>query len=261
MSKQYKINRGEGPIIATAIHDGHHVRKELHDFIKLSEKERLREEDPYTGSWTAIVPTRVVAGNSRFELDVNRPRNKAIYLKPEDAWGLQVWEKELPPKEVTASLQNYDDFYAAIKEMLDEKVKEYGYFILYDLHTYNHMREGPGQALADPRENPEVNIGTKYMNREKWAPVVETFMHHLHSFDYDGRHLDVRENVKFKGGYFAQWIYETYGDQSCVMAIEFKKFFMNEWSGALDEKQHALIRKALHLTLPEVMEAAKKVII
>ena len=40
---------GDGPVIATAIHDGHQVREEVVKLFSLGDKEREREEDPYTG--------------------------------------------------------------------------------------------------------------------------------------------------------------------------------------------------------------------
>ena len=41
--------KGNGPLIATAIHDGHVIRPDLLDILGISESDRLREEDPFTG--------------------------------------------------------------------------------------------------------------------------------------------------------------------------------------------------------------------
>ena len=54
----WTLERGEGPIVATAIHDGHEVRDEVGSLLALDEAGRLREEDPFTGDWTTIAPTR-----------------------------------------------------------------------------------------------------------------------------------------------------------------------------------------------------------
>ena len=42
--------------------------------------------------------------------------------------------------------------------------------VVFDLHTYNHRRNGPDGPPADPAGNPQVNIGTGTMNRDRWAP-------------------------------------------------------------------------------------------
>ena len=86
----WRLQQAGGPLIATAIHDGHAVRDELMRYLSLGDSTRLREEDPFTGLWTKIAPTQVIGTRSRFEVDLNRPRETAVYRVPEDAWGLTV---------------------------------------------------------------------------------------------------------------------------------------------------------------------------
>jgi hypothetical protein len=47
------------------------------------------------------------------------------------------------------------------------------------------------------------------MDRGLWAPVVECFMAALANESFSGRRLDVRENVRFKGGYLVRWVHAT----------------------------------------------------
>lgn len=255
----YTIKQGDSPLVATAIHSGHKVRHNISNLFALAAEERLREEDPYTDKWVVITDNYIIGHNSRFEVDLNRPPEKAVYRKPEDAWGLKVWKEDLPEELLQESMSLYDKFYADVKQMLTDVKEQHGCFIVYDLHTYNHKREGTTGPAADPTENPEVNIGTGNMNRDKWAPVVDAFMHSLHSYNYQGRQLDVRENVKFKGGHFMRWIHDTFGDSVCVLSIEFKKFFMDEWTGEPDPKQLKEIKKALEHTTKPVLEALAQV--
>ncbi len=255
----YKITYGSSPLVATAIHDGHAVRKNISNLLALTGQERLREEDPFTATWVSVTDNQVVGLNSRFELDLNRAPEKAIYRKPEDAWGLGVWKEELPETLAAESLARYEQFYAAVKELLDHVVAQHGSFVVYDLHTYNHKRDGADGAAADPAENPEVNIGTGNVNRTRWAPVIDTFMDSLQRYDFHGRRLDVRENVKFKGGHFMRWIHDTYPDKACVLSIEFKKFFMDEWTGEPDKVQVKEIRQALEQTVAPVLQAREQV--
>ena len=204
---------------------------------------------------TTVAQNRLTVFRSRFEVDVNRPREKAFYIRPEDAWGLHLW-KQQPPKElIERSLEEYDRFYAEVKRFLTGLERRFGQFVVFDLHSYNHLRDGPDGPPADPALNPEVNVGTGTMDRERWASIVDRFMTDLRTFDFLGRPLDVRENVKFKGGQFSRWIHETFPETGCAMAIEFKKFFMNEWTGELYHEQFDAIKDALQSTVPGVLEA------
>lgn len=248
---------GSGPIIATAIHDGHHVREDLVRRFAISDEDRLREEDPYTGHWTSVAPTRVIGLRSRFEVDLNRPREQAVYRNPEDAWGLTVWSGDLPDEEAEESLAEYDLFYQNLRQVFDAKVLECGQFIVLDIHTYNHRRGGPDAEPADADANPQVNIGTGTMNRQRWAPVVDRFISDLQSYEFPGGPLDVRENVKFFGGNLARWAHSTFPDNACVLSVEFKKFFMDEWTGEPDPQLVPAIGAALGWTANGLLESLK----
>ena len=258
MSHPWRIDRGTGPLVAAAIHDGHAVRDELIDLLEIGEAARLQEEDPFTGLWTSVVPTRVVGQRSRFEVDLNRPRKRAVYIEPDDAWGLQVWKNPPAAAVVERSLAVYDAFYAEMKELLSDVASTCGHFVVLDLHSYNHRREGPAGPAADPEGNPEVNVGTGTIDRAQWGPLIDRFIADLSGFDFLGRHLDVRENVKFRGGHLSTWAHERFAGSGCVLAIEFKKFFMDEWTGEPDRRQVDAIGDALKATVPGILEELAK---
>lgn len=253
------FRRGRGPIVAAAVHQGHDTRDEVEAALALDEHERLREEDPFTGEWAQIADTQILGLRSRFEVDLNRPRAQAVYLSPADAWGLNVWREAPSEALLGASLRQYDAFYSAVEKVLQQLIERHGKIVVYDLHTYNHRRDGACAPPADSRGNPEVNVGTGTMDREYWAPIVDRFLSDLRAFDYRGRHLDVRENVKFRGGGFGAWIHAKFPHRACAIAIEFKKFFMDEWTGEADLDQVESIHRALQSTLPGVAAALKEV--
>jgi N-formylglutamate deformylase len=252
------FRRGRSPVAAAAIHNGHDVRPSISRRIALEDAARLREEDPFTGEWAQIAKTQIVALRSRFEVDLNRPRDEAIYRTPAEAWGTEVWTCLPEERVVQASLQQYDDFYSTIAVLLRQMVAEHGRVVIYDLHSYNHRRGGPGSPPAPAVANPEVNVGTGTMDRTFWSPVVERFIRDLRAFDSHGRHLDVRENVRFRGGYFGRWVHQQFPRQVGAIAIEFKKFFMNEWNGDADMDEVERIFEALQSTLPGVEEELER---
>ncbi len=255
----WTLERGNGPIVATAIHDGHELRPDVMEHMALDDAGRLREEDPYTAGWTRIAPTRVIGLRSRFEVDLNRPREKAVYLTPEDAWGLGVWNGELPSDVAARSVAEYDAFFRALHDLYAGLATRHGRFVVFDLHTYNHRRGGPGSPEADPLGNPQVNVGTGTIaDRNAWAPVIDRFMADLSSFDLPGGGLDVRENIRFRGGHHGRWAHETFPESACVLSIEVKKFFMDEWTGEPDAPLVDAIGRAIASTVPGILEEIGK---
>ena len=63
--KIWTLERGEGPVVATAIHDGHAVRDEVAGYMAIDKPSRLREEDPFTGEWAMVASTRVIGTVTR----------------------------------------------------------------------------------------------------------------------------------------------------------------------------------------------------
>ncbi len=240
------------PLVATAIHAGHRLRTEVADLLALDAEQRRREEDPYTDRWTAVAPTQVVGTHSRFEVDLNRPRDGAVYRSPDEAWGLSVWREPLPDDVLERSLARYDAFYDAIGGLLDELHERWGAFAVLDLHSYNHRRNGPTSEPAEARENPEVNIGTSIVDRKRFGRLLANFGEALGA-PVDGEALDVREDVKFRGGHFSRWIMSRYRGEVCSLAIEFKKTFMDEWTGEPDEARIGMISSRLTAAVPVLL--------
>jgi N-formylglutamate amidohydrolase len=250
----WRIKRGHGPVVATAIHSGHRIRSDMADLLKVDEVTRFREEDPFTDRLTEITPTRVVVETSRFEFDLNRPPDSAVYLTADDAWGIDVWHSTPPLRIVSESLARYERFYGEMDDLLGGLLDEYGRVLVLDLHSYCHRRGGPDAPPDDPAANPDVNIGTGSVDRRHWSRLIGRLRADLREFDFNGRQLDVRENVRFRGGYLSRWVNGRFPGRACAVAIEFKKFFMDEWTGELDSDAFGLLHSALAAAIPGLIE-------
>jgi len=167
---------------------------------------------------------------------------------------LTVWKEPPPDEIIKRSLAEYDAFYDDVYQVLGNLIKRHGKIVIFDLHSYNHRRQGMDAPSADPHNNPDVNVGTGTMDRSFWEPVVDRFMHDLAGFDFLGRRLDVRENIKFRGGNFSRWIHETFPKTACSLAIEVKKFFMDEWTGKINPMELHAVEQALRKAAMGVSE-------
>ncbi|MCD4796856.1 MAG: N-formylglutamate amidohydrolase [Candidatus Cloacimonetes bacterium] len=234
------------PIICTAIHNGHELSEKVKENIAISKKTQLYEEDPFTARFTKICNNRIIVNTSRFEVDLNRSREKSIYKLPKDAWGLSVWKKPPSKEIIKVTNEKYKKFYKILKLHLSEMQQKFGIFFVYDIHSYNYRRDGMNSESG--ARDPEIILGTNNMP-SKWMSLVNKVQNDLQNFDFFGRNLDVRINVKFSGGNFSRWIHRNFPDSACCIAIEFKKIFMDEWTGKLDEQKFIQLKEALSSTL------------
>ncbi len=239
----------DSPIVCTAIHNGHEVSEEVLNNLAISEEIRLREEDPFTDRFALLSSNSIIGRTSRFEVDLNRTFDNCIYLEPNDAWGLQVRKNKVTEQIISQSQENYNEFYNLVKDHFTQMEKKFGRFFVFDIHSYNHHKKGEHAKFDDPSLNPEINIGTNNMPK-RWFPLVDKVHYKLKSFNYFGRSLDVRKNIKFPGGNFSRWIHNNFPESACCIAIEFKKFWMNEWTGIIDEDKLNKLIEAFKSTLP-----------
>ncbi|HHU10103.1 MAG TPA: N-formylglutamate amidohydrolase [Intrasporangiaceae bacterium] len=248
-----------GQLVATAIHTGHDLRPEVAEAMILDEATRLREEDPHTDTIGALIPARMVVHRSRFEVDLNRLLEDAVYRTPEDCWGLEVWrDNPLPDDIVRRSQEVYASVYSQLEARLDE-VAARGPFVVYDVHSYNHRRDGADTDPEPWQDNPEVNLGTGTVDRKIFSSVVDAFTEAMRAQSTDAGPIDVRENVKFEGRALAWWVHERYAGRGVVLALEFKKTFMDEWTGVVDQRRLDQLQAALAATQEPVLAALREV--
>jgi predicted N-formylglutamate amidohydrolase len=197
---------------------------------------------------------------SRFAIDLNRDRDVAMYLKPEQAWGIQVFSQPPTRDMVRQAMCIHDHYYAALRAFLHQVEEQFGSFVVLDIHSYNHRRDGANAPATRNELMPQVNIGTFSMDRRRWAHVVDPLIETLRAFEFRGQPMDVRENVAFQGrGEQTRFIHRAFPATGCAIAIEFKKFFMDEWTGEVDAEALDAIRTMIRSSLPlleKILEAS-----
>ncbi len=229
------------PIVCAAIHNGHALSEAVKKNLAISEDQQLYEEDPFTDKFTKICNNRIIGVTSRFEVDLNRSSDKCVYVTPQDSWGLKVRKEKPSVKVLEESYRKYFEFYRETEKYLRKMAAEFGSFFVWDIHSYNHQRAGIDAPFDDPETNRDIMLGISNMD-PRWLGLVQKIKEKFEDFDYYGNQLSVTTNGKFPGGNFPRWIHNTFPQNACCIAIEFKKFFMDEWSGILfEDKQNKLI--------------------
>ncbi|MDQ3204909.1 MAG: N-formylglutamate amidohydrolase [Pseudomonadota bacterium] len=256
-NRHWEITLGEGPVIATAVHDGHAIRDSLQRWLALGEDERLRDEDPLTGVLTTVGDVQLRVHTSRFEVDLNRPPELAVYTDPAAAWGLEVWNDELPPQEVQRSRETHAHFYRTVTALVDSLLARWDFVLLLDIHSYNHRRDGPHAPPADEAGNPDIDLGVTTLDASRFGNLVADFAQALRSAPLRDGFPDVRENVRYEGGgHFPEWLYQRYGRRICAISLEYKKIFMDEWTATADiamlDDLRAGLRRAVDAVRPHL---------
>ena len=233
------------PILAFSIHNGHHISPELLAYTEVDEATRMMEEDPYTCGFAGLFPNFFVPHASRFAIDLNRSPEKAVYLKPEDAWGLPVRKGDLAADLLERLYKAHEAWYKLVHYQISRLLQTHSHLLILDLHSYNHRRDGMDAPCAPQIDNPDIIIGRSNICREQY-PLVESLRELIDGSPFQGGKIDCRCDVKFSGGYFPRWVNATFSGSCLCLAIEFKKTFMNEWTGELNLEAYDELRFLFH---------------
>ena len=255
---RWEIRPGTGPVLATAVHAGHQMRPGLLERTALSDADRLLEEDPLTDVLASVGDHVFVSWVSRFELDLNRPPEEAVYQQPSDAWGLDLWTDPLPDDEVAESLRSHTEFYDLMGDWIERLVAEHGRVLLLDVHSFNHRRDLDGEEAEAQAALPDIDLGLTTADRDRFGDVVDALWGGLREIELDGQAIDVRDNVRFPdGGNWPEWVAAHHGDSVCTVTLEYKKVFMDETTGTADISALHTLRTGL----ARAVEAARETLL
>lgn len=204
--------------VCGAVHDGHQFRKELWANCLHTEYERWFEEDPCTKEFVKTQPIVIAGCDSRFEYDLNRDPENAIY---EDAWGKKLWKEPLHPIQHATSLQKHEAFYSVVHALMQKLEEKFDMVVVYDMHSYNWRRWD--------REVPVINLGTSNIDNARFGDSVEKWRQSLSELKLpNAMESTSKINDTFQGnGYFLKYITQNFKN-TLVLATEFKKIYCDE---------------------------------
>ncbi len=219
------------PYVCAAIHNGTNFNRNLWKKCLHSQYDRWYEEDPGTGDMISLLPITLIAHDSRFEYDLNRAPQDAIY---QTAWGRNLWKEPLTAVEKDTALIKHDNFYRVVLQLLVKLEEMFESTVFYDLHSYNYKRWD--------RPVPVFNIGTSNVDQIKYKIGIEQWCSIL-----DRIELPIEETVSCKindvfqgNGYFLKYV-TTNSKNTLVLATEVSKIYCDEENGFLyPEVVHAL---------------------
>ena len=218
------------PCACTAVHHGQRLRKELNDRCLLDGRARLHEEDPLTGDLVASMPITLVAHDSRYEYDLDRPLSQCVYNV---AWGRPVWRRQPTQRQLEHSRAKHRAFFRVLEALVGSIEERFGACLVIDAHSYNPGRHGPAA--------PVFNLGTGQIDADRWWPVVEQLRQQLQAVELPGMQVDAHTDTVFQGrGYLASHVNARFTD-TLVIPFAVGKVFMDEETG----EPYPLVMEAL----------------
>lgn len=223
------------PYICTAIHDGHQFRKELWENCLHSEYDRWYEEDPETKKMVHSHPIVLAGCDSRFEYDLNRPPEEAIF---ETAWGKELWKNPLDQTKKQRSLNKHINFYKVAYALINKIESNFGIAIIYDMHSYNWQRWD--------REVPTWNLGTSNIDNVRFGNTIESWRKMLSEMELPNeiKSTAAINNTFFGNGYFLKYITKNFKN-TLVLATEIAKIYCDEYQQIIYPEVVSAVEKQL----------------
>lgn len=227
------------PYVCGAVHDGHQFRKELWGNCIHTEYERWYEEDPATKAMVQSHPIVIAGLDSRFEYDLNRTPETAIYT---DAWGKQLWHQPLSEEMTAKSLVKHANFYKVVHALISKIEEKFSTCIVYDMHSYNWQRWD--------REVPTWNLGTANVDNNRFGNVIESWRSILEKMPLpNGLKSTSKINDTFHGnGYFLKFITQNFKN-TLVLATEIAKVYCDELAQVMYPEVVIAVENYLKTTL------------
>lgn len=222
------------PFVCAAIHNGHALRTDLIDKCLLSDFERWYEEDPFTELFITSFPIVISGKDSRYEYDLNRPPQEAIY---DVAWGKKVWKNSPTEEEKLISLNKHANFYTVVGALIQKLESLFQGCVVYDMHSYNYRRYN--------RYLPLFNIGTSKLDNTRYKQQIGYWKKELKKIILPDLVNTTAVNDIFYGhGYLLDYITTNFNN-TLVLATEIKKVYCHEETG----EQYPVVMTALQESL------------
>ena len=228
------------PYVCGAVHDGHQFRQSLWDNCLHTEYERWYEEDPCTKQMVLDHPIVIAGCDSRFEYDLNRVPDTAIY---NDAWGKKLWKSSLNKEDREFSLKKHQNFYHVVAALLSKLESKYKKVLVFDMHSYNWKRWD--------REVPTWNLGTANIDTNRFGHFAMSWSAKLGQMQLpNGIKSTSLINDTFQGnGYFLKYITQNFKN-TLVLATEIAKVYCDELTGIIYPEVVHSVEKQLKELIP-----------
>ena len=244
----WTVTRGPGPVLATAIHDGHELRPAVAAAMNLSEPTACARRIRSPGRrWRASLRTSSLIVRASNSISTGRliPRSIARRSRAGACGSGEASPTRRSSRPRWRSMRLITACSARCWTAWSRRTGASSSSTCTAIITGATVRT----AIPCRRTKRPTSISAPFRcraptGRSSLDPLIEE----MRRFDFNGRNLDVRENVAFQGkGEQTRFVHERYPGKGCAIALEFKKFFMDEWTGEPDPSRAERDARLHHL--------------
>ena len=192
--RRWTVQQGPGPVVATAIHDGHELRRRSR-----ADGARRRRSAARGRSFHRPGSSRCPAHSHRPPVPLRvRPqprREDAVYETPDQSWGLEVWKAGRWTPTLVSGRSTCMLTITACSATARRRRGTARALPLWTSTATTTAATGPAAPHA-AGQSAGHQIGTFSMPRDQWACLVDPLMDAMRRFDFNGRRLDVREKSR-----------------------------------------------------------------
>lgn len=259
MSDTFTFHEGDTPLLISVPHDGWQLPTAIVQYMSDAGR-RIADTDWYVSDVYEFAKTlgasMIVARNSRYVVDLNRPADDAKLYPGQLATGLcplqtfageDIYLEAIDIDVDDRVRQYWRPYHQKLAATLDELRALHGYALLWDAHSI---------ASQVPRlfdgELPVLNVGTwdgKSCGAEPAAAVFAA----AEASDYSAT-----LNGRFKGGYITRHYGDPANNTHAVQLELAQRAYMDEGTLELDRGRAAALRDTLEAMLTAYLDTVKR---
>ena len=243
MREAWSFGESALPLVTTAIHAGHDLRPEVAQHTRSTTTPGVARRIPS--------PT---ASPCRWAADRRAPI--ALRGRPQPAAPQRVYEdarRRVGSRGVAGAAHGgagralrrlYDEFYADARRLPRRSRRPRPVRRARHALLQPPPRRRRSSAGVPWTNTPEVNVGTGSLDRDRWGHVVDRFIDDLAQQRVAGHRARRPGERPLPGGRALPAGARALPESGCALAIEFKKVFMDEWTGEPDDDHLAQLTGA-----------------
>ena len=260
-SAWWTMQRGASPVVGTAIHDGHALPPGFAAGMAIARRgAACARRIPTRSSSSATCPTASSCISRASPSISTGIATAAIYLKPEQSWGVQVFSQPPSADLVRQAMRIHDRLLRDLRTFLRQLEEQFGRFV----RPRRPQLQPPPRRTGRPAGQRRSDAAGQHRHLLDGPAALGACGRSVHRaaarvrVPRPSRWTCARTSPSRGAASRPASFTTSFPRTGCAIAVEFKKFFMDEWTGEADPEALDAIRAMIRSTLPLLEEILER---